>query len=306
MKKEKYIVRIFRKVFAEGNDRYWFNIPKYIQVRDSLGLGGSQIRTKMELAEEDESKHRSSKSISRVNKFCEGDLSNLNGKDQSVTIDTIKGLGKALCDDACAFLILIEQASILNTVEMFEGVSDRNDLKYVYNLLNKILYELEMSSYYAVKPGTQEEGYTHYDMRIQEIRKEIDSRFWNEPETRERLYRLVEEEEITVKSFSVPGVPERWAQMNPAIRYFDCVFDIVDSEPELYERIKNGECSMQDGQVIGFQFYPTPEECLAREKYFEAIREKAEKSNLNYSFDRLYQNELVNTFAIVFENDFGE
>lgn len=305
MNQDKYIVRIFKKVFSEGSNRYWFDIPKYISIRDSLSLNATQMKNKVELAEEDQSKQRSVKSIIRVNKFCEGDVASLDGKDQSVTIETIKVLGKALCNDEYAFLILIEPQNILQTMELLDNIVGKSDLKYIYSLMNKIIYELESSSYYSYKPGTEEDGSKYYDERLQRIREEIDSRFWNKKDIRKKLYRIVEEEEELIKSYSVPGAPERWIKCNPKIKFFDCVFNFIEDNPELYEKIKSGKLLTEDGLIVKFNFCPTKEECIARKEYFENIEEKNKSGNLNYSIDRLYQNELANTLVNVFKNDFN-
>ena len=171
--------------------------------------------------------------------------------------------------------------------------------------MNKIIYELESSSYYSYKPGTEEDGSKYYDERLQRIREEIDSRFWDKKDIRKKLYRIVEEEEELIKSYSVPGAPERWIKCNPKIKFFDCVFDFIEDNPELYEKIKSGKLLTEDGLIVKFNFCPTKEECIARKEYFENIEEKNKSGNLNYSIDRLYQNELANTLVNVFKNDFN-
>ena len=286
MSQDKYIVRIFKKVFSERSNRYWFDIPKYISIKKFLSLNATQIKNKIELSEENQRKQISVKSIMRVNKFCEGDVASLDGKDQSVTIETIKVF------------------NILQTMELVDNIVGKSDLKYIYSLMNKIIYELESSSYYSYKPGTEEDGFKYYDERLQEIREEIDSRFWDKKDIRKKLYRIVEEEEELIKSYSVPGAPERWIKCNPNIKFFDCVFDFIEDNPELYEKIKSGKMLTEDGLIVKFSFCPSKEECIARKKYFENIEEKNKNGNINYSIDRLYQNELANTLANVFKNDF--
>ena len=294
MNKEKYFIRRFVKVYKEGKSKYyWFNTNRYIEEASKFNFDSERIRAQIELKEEDEDKQIiCTRTIDRVLEYCEGYIEK-NGKDKSVTINTIKILGKALCDDEYAFLILIESNNLIQAMRMADDIFGGNDMKFIYGQLNNILYEVEASSYYAFKPGTEEDGGPHYDAQLQEIRREIDRRFWDNKEVRNKLYKIVEEEEEMTKSFSVPGVPLRWMECNPQIRYFDCVFDFIEESPELYERIKKGELS-----TIRFNFYPDEEECKARKAYFEKMNKN------NYTFDRLYQNELVNTLQCVFENDF--
>lgn len=179
------------------------------------------------------------------------------------------------------------------------------DINYIYGLMNTLLYELESSSYYSYKPGTEEDGFEYYDMRLQNIRNEIDSRFWDKKDIRNKLYRLVEEEEAFIKSYSQPGAPERWMKANPKLRFYDCVFDFIEECPELYEKIRRGEAVTGWGQMISFRFYPTAKECIARKLYFAGLETKNAKQNSQYSFDRFYQNELIEAFRIIFEAELG-
>jgi hypothetical protein len=304
--KEKYFIRSFTKVFKEGADKYWwFNVSKYIDVAEKYDFDETKIREQIELTEEDVSKKLlHPRTIKRVLQFCEGYVVGKDKKDQSVTIDTIKDLGKALCNDEYAFLIEIEPNNVMRVMEQadeFFGVSDING---IYGMLNKLLYELEISSYYSFKPGTKEDGFNYYDMQLQYIRTEIDKHFWKDKETRDKLYRLVEEEESMIKSFSRPGAPERWVKCNPNLRYYDCVFDFIEENPELYNRIKNEEMTTASGLVMSFNFYPDEEECRERKRYFDDLYEKCRRQNSRYSIDRLYQNELIEAFRMVFEEDF--
>lgn len=41
-----------------------------------------------------------------------------------------------------------------------------------------------------------------------------------------------------------------------------------------------------------------------QEKYFSEIQKKNEDGNLRYSEERIFQNELLRTLALVFEEDF--
>ena len=310
---EKYYLRRFYKVLAnEATDTYyWFDIEKYISLAAKYEFKGKLLKTKIELVENDLAKVPSYKTIERVKGFFDGEKESGTKKgktcikDKSITFETAKELGKALCDgDEYGLLIKIERSNIMNVMEQAEEIWGSNDLNFIYKLMNKILYELESSVYYSYKPGTEEDGFSYYDMKLQNIRTEIDARFWNKKSIKDKLYRLVEEEEILVKSYSQPGAPERWIEANPKLRYFDCVFDFMKDNPELYETIKNGEISIANGLVVSFSFYPTKQECDERERYFSEAIAKNCKQNSQYSLDRLYQNELVEAFGKVFENDF--
>lgn len=311
--KELYYIRRFVKVIGdEATDTYyWFDIEKYISLAAKYEFKGTLLKTKIELVEDDLARVPSYKTIERVKGFFDGEKESgsKNGKlcikDKPITFETAKELGKALCDgDEYGLLIKIERSNILNILKEAEEMWGSNDLNCIYKMMNKILYELVVSSYYSYKPGTEEDGFSYYDMELQSIRTEIDARFWNKKSIKDKLYRLVEEEELLVKSYTQPGIPDRWIRVNPKLRFYDCVFDFMENDPELYETIKNGYISTANGLVVSFNFYPTEQECEEREKYFSEIMTKNCKQNSQYSLDRLYQNELVEAFSKVFENDF--
>ena len=300
----KYMIRILKKVFNDGFKGYWFNVPKY--VGKSANYTTTEIVNKLQTIEYEEvSETALRKRVERVKKYSEGLIADKSGKEESFSIKCIKELGLALCEDEFAFLLPIEPNTILQTAKLLRADVGDDDLRVIYDMLNAILYELECSSYYNFQPGTEEDGMAYYDMRFQEIRRAIDSRFWNKREIKNKLYQIVQEEEVLVRSCSVPGVAERWYEINPNIFFFDCVYDFIEESPETYERIRYQNLVEKLPNTIGFSFYPTEEEVKARNKYFSEIKDRCNKDNLSYSWDRLYQNELVNTLSMIFECEFS-
>lgn len=302
---EKCYIRRFTKVFNEGKDEYWWlDMGKYIKLASKYDLDGKKLRIAVECSEEDESKTIvSAKTIDRVRGYIYGEKEGAG--DKSVTIETIKALGKALCDgDEYGLLIKIEPSNVKTIMKEGEEIWHTSDINYIYGLMNTLLYELVISSYYSYRPGTEEDGFEYYDMRLQKIRNEIDRHFWNKDEIRNKLYRLVEEEEELIKSYSQPGAPERWVKANPKLRFYDCVFDFMEESPHIYELIKTGALKTKWGRVMSFNFYPTEKECKERKAYFAKLAAKNSKQNSQYTYDRFYQNELVDAFRIVFEKDF--
>ena len=65
--------------------------------------------------------------------------------------------------------------------------------------------------------------------------------------------------------------------------------------------------SMQRGLTnIHQAIYPDEKLIKERNTYFEEGNRKNEENNLKYSEDRIFQNEMLNTLKLVFENDFRE
>ena len=52
--------------------------------------------------------------------------------------------------------------------------------------------------------------------------------------------------------------------------------------------------------------YPDDTLVEARKRYFAEAKKKIEDGNLQYSEDRVFQNELLRTLTLVFEKDFKE
>lgn len=296
---EKRFVRTFTKVFKEGSDTYWWlNVVKLIEESERHHYDATGIINRMELTEEDESNILHPKKIQRVFQYCNGDVVGKDRKDPSVSLGTIKAMGKALCNDENAFLIEIKVGNVTHMLQQAEEMSGKGDLRNIYAMMNGLLYDLEVSCYYSFVPGTKEEGFAYYDMKIQEIRREIDNRFWDGEEVRRRLYRLVKEEEMLIKSYSRPGTPKRWMESNLNLRFYDCVFDFVEENPELYQKVL-------ESKTIQFSFYPSKEEQIQRARYFAELKWKSELENTQYSIDRFYQNEVIEAFQKLFREEFG-
>lgn len=136
--------------------------------------------------------------------------------------------------------------------------------------------------------STKEDGEGYFNKLMMEIRQDVDKTFVNKPIIRKRLYELVDEVDFIINSCEVPGVPDNWLKLNPNIKYFDSVFDIIEENPELYKSIKNEHLR---GNPIQFNFFPSKQEIAERQKYFEEKRQKYPTRTI----DRFYQDELVET-----------
>lgn len=200
----------------------------------------------------------------------------------------VKSLGLALAGDEMKFLIPISIESfeqIVNSLKIQTNIEGTNE---IYNQLNKVLYLLEISCYFNYIPSTKEDGEGYFNKLMMEIRQDVDKTFVNKPIIRKRLYELVDEVDFIINSCEVPGVPDNWLKLNPNIKYFDSVFDIIEENPELYKSIKNEHLR---GNPIQFNFFPSKQEIAERQKYFEEKRQKYPTRTI----DRFYQDELVET-----------
>lgn len=287
MKKSR-IIRMLSEVIEDKQTgkQFWFDLDLYKHERDwPKPLSTKDICTKMELntTYEFRSEEALMKRIKRFNNYVDDCKSGVMGD-----ISFIKSLGLALAGDEMKFLIPISIESfeqIVNSLEIQTNIEGTNE---IYNQLNKVLYLLEISCYFNYIPSTKEDGEGYFNKLMMEIRQDVDKTFVNKPIIRKRLYELVDEVDFIINSCEVPGVPDNWLKLNPNIKYFDSVFDIIEENPELYKSIKNEHLR---GNPIQFNFFPSKQEIAERQKYFEEKRQKYPTRTI----DRFYQDELVET-----------
>jgi len=282
-----YIIRKYSKIFSEGNKQYFFDVPKYMKILLEKGYSAEMITTKIELIIEDEQKLKSPRTIARVREFSEG-------SDNSVKIDTIKLVGAALAGDEYAFLEEINLSHLAKVMQEVD-VKEIDDLKVIYGMMQKIILEYELSCAYNYRPGTKiEDGFEYYDIELEKIRGEIFIRFIHNADYRRRLCKILGELEEFVKSYSIPGTNQRWSEISPELKYFDCVFYFIENAPEIFYKI--------DNTALHFSFIPTQKEINDRNNYFAKIEKENFEKNLKYSAERIYQNQLVETLEQVFRH----
>ncbi len=98
----------------------------------------------------------------------------------------------------------------------------------------------------------------------------------------------------------MPGVVTRWKQINPQLIYFDCAFEIMEECPETYADVRKG---LTDSHL---SCYPDSELIAQRNMYFAKIKERYKHKNIEYSEDKIFQDELLNTLTLLFEDAFKE
>ena len=178
----------------------------------------------------------------------------------------------------------------------------RTSIKTVYGMLWEVLALYEKTDCYNKVPEGEKEAdiWDYMGGKLLDIRKTIDTLFLGEEELRKKLNSIVDETEQFIRSYEVPGVVKRWKRINPQILFFDCAFDLMEKCPGMYKEISRGLTDLK------LACYPDETLIEARNRYFAAAKKKIEDGNLKYTEDRVFQNELLRTLTLVFENDFKE
>lgn len=178
----------------------------------------------------------------------------------------------------------------------------RTSIKTVYGMLWDVLALYEKTDCYNRMPEGEKAAdiWEFMGDKLLDVRKTIDTLFLGEEEIKKKLIRIADETEHFVRVYERPGVVTRWRKINPQMLFFDCAFDLLEECPEKYREISRG--------LTDFKLGCYPDETLieARRRYFAASRKKMEEDNLQYTEDRVFQNELIRTLTLVFQHDFED
>ena len=190
---------------------------------------------------------------------------------------------------------------------MVPGITQRERVRTIYGMLNDLLWQLESSRHYNYIPGTEEDGWDYFEGELSKVEAAVQRDFLGEAEPRRRLDRIVREVRLFVKRFETPGVSDRWMEIDPALQYFDGVFDVLENEPEAYLMVERRIEQAAPGEVVPrFAFRPTVRELLERKAYFEAVQAENKAMNNRFSEERIFQNEMVRALELVMVHDFPE
>lgn len=214
--------------------------------------------------------------------------------------DTIKKYGTILMGDEYAFLIRRD------TKEMSADKRSKRRCGDVVHTIFDVLYNIlscyEASDRFNYIPGTDNSNgaWIYFEREINKVRKVLEMKFLGRRDNTDfqKLERIINETEVFIKSYSIPGVVKRWIEINPQINFFDCAFEIIE------------ECGMETASQLYrkgvLDYLPCDYIIDARKNYFGEKALANDRDNLKYSEERIFQNELLRTLAMVFGNDFKD
>lgn len=182
------------------------------------------------------------------------------------------------------------------------AVEVRNAIRTVYKMLWDVLALHEATDNYnnVPKDAIEEDIWDYMGNKLLNVRKESSALFLGNKELSKKMEQIIDETEFFVRRYERPGVVKRWKKINNNILFFECAFDIMENYPQKYKEMCRGMSN------IGLSCYPDQELVNERKEYFKRWKSKIEEGNLRYSEDRIFQNELLRTLTLVFENDFAK
>lgn len=176
------------------------------------------------------------------------------------------------------------------------------DLKRIYSELWEVLAAYETTECYNKIPKHEElDVQTLLKIKFYNIRKMIDTLFLGKQEIADKLHNIVDEVEYFTKKYEMPGVVLRWKQINNQLIYFDASFDLLkELGGEEFLKIQRG--------LTPFKLQTNLDEALIRDRnsYFDKYKKKCEMFDLDFSEEKLFQQELLNTLSLVFVKDFAD
>ena len=178
----------------------------------------------------------------------------------------------------------------------------KQSIKTVYGMLWDLIALYEKTDGYNIVPVGENDNdvWEYLGNKLQEIRREIDLLFLRDEKLKNKLVQIVDETEHFIRSYERPGVVTRWKRINPQILFFDCAFDLMEESLEIYKEISWGLTDLK------LACYPDETLLTARKRYFANLKIRIERDNLQYSEDRVFQNEVMRTLTLVFEHDFRD
>ena len=281
---------------------YFFDVVKLVEAMAKRSqVSTATIQDALELVAKDEnSKERTA---SRIKSFLRGN------DDEIIGLNTVRLLGLAYGGNEMAFLEEVEIETITQALMEKENNRCSAQIKEIYRMLYEILYEIDESCNYNFVPGKETESidaFAYYEKRIDAVRNLANTKFLDKRQIRQQLIQIIDETEVFVKSYSIPGVVTRWKELNKRIKYFDAVYDICAENYKLYKAVCNREVTIDNLILLKFDFLPTERDFEERAKYFANIVQKVDDDNLQYSYEKVFRNELLVTLEKVFEHDFPD
>lgn len=299
---EEFIIKKDKKLYLKNNKAYFFDVVKLVEAMAKRSqVSTATIQDALELVAKDEnSKERTA---SRIKSFLRGN------DDEIIGLNTVRLLGLAYGGNEMAFLEEVEIETITQALMEKENNRCSAQIKEIYRMLYEILYEIDESCNYNFVPGKETESidaFAYYEKRIDAVRNLANTKFLDKRQIRQQLIQIIDETEVFVKSYSIPGVVTRWKELNKRIKYFDAVYDICAENYKLYKAVCNREVTIDNLILLKFDFLPTERDLEERAKYFANIVQKVDDDNLQYSYEKVFRNELLVTLEKVFEHDFPD
>lgn len=212
-------------------------------------------------------------------------------------IKIIYGYGEFLENgDRYAFLKLHETDITFNEkaqdILSYENFAEKC-VKAVYSALVKVISEYAASDCFNRTPDNSD-ALLYYRRKMDSIEAMIQQLHGHDDLANEMLS-VTHAIKKKICSCDFPGVPSSWYSINPNLRFYTVGFSLMVEDPDFYKKLKNRET------WIGLDYYPEESETELGYEYFAALYKNSEDNNFHYNIDDFFQQELINTIKIIFD-----
>lgn len=180
------------------------------------------------------------------------------------------------------------------------GYSDRKKNSIIAGCIYELIDIMTESDFYNLKivdQSSAENGY--YDNRIDEIYSIIDELYIDNPQINEKWISIMNPIRDMIHRGEFPGIyDEKWIKSNEAVTYFDVAYDIAESDPELFERVKNGNTA------FNFSIEINQDMLERRKEYMRDIKREDELGNAHRSELQLLEEEMKKALKRILVNEF--
>lgn len=172
----------------------------------------------------------------------------------------------------------------------------------LYGELAWLLTQYEATDCFNNVPaGAPESDVQEYlENQLRNIRRSAAVLFFGAPDLGEKIEQVIGETEFFLKQYEMPGVVQRWKELNSNLTYFDCAFDLITECPEEFDKMRMGL------SLVRLACYPDKKDLRRRKAYFAAVRRRFAREGRKYSEEAAFQEELCQALERVFQADFPE
>ena len=171
-------------------------------------------------------------------------------------------------------------------------------VKAVYSALVKVISEYSASNCYNRTPDDSD-ALLYYRRKVDEIESMI-QQLHGHDELANKMLSVTHAIKRMICTCDFPGVPTSWYEINPNLRFYTVGYELMISNLSLYQKLKKREIKLE------LEYYPEETEAELCYNYFQARYKDSEKNNFHYNFYDFFQQELIKTIQLIFENDIDQ
>lgn len=167
----------------------------------------------------------------------------------------------------------------------------------VLNPLLDIICLYKETDDYNHEPGAGEDsdGWDYFQKRFYDLYRGLEQNLYISHDKYLAVHKVIDEVKAFVCSFEgADGLPERYFEINPNLRFYRTAFDLWEEDKQAYGFAVSNNL---------LAYVPTGQDFKEQEAYFEAKEQYSKGYNFQYNKDDFFMMELAHTLRMVFLQD---